>query len=63
DYEDLLQCAMPCFEGLFPNTLNKLVLDLLFDFACWHVNAKLHMHTNMSLLVFEKWTSVLGTLM
>lgn len=54
---------MPCFEGLFPNALNKLVLDLLFVFACWHANAKLRMHTDMSLLVFEKWTSMLGTLM
>ncbi len=54
---------MSCFEDLFPNALNKLVLDLLFVFACWHANAKLRMHTNMSLLVFEKWTSMLGTLM
>ncbi|KAK0224951.1 hypothetical protein EDD85DRAFT_778146, partial [Armillaria nabsnona] len=63
DYEDLLQCAMPCFEGLFPSKLNKLVLDLLFVFACWHANAKLQMHTEMLLLVFERFTSILGTLM
>ncbi|OJA15139.1 hypothetical protein AZE42_07563 [Rhizopogon vesiculosus] len=31
DFEDLLQCAIPVFEGLLPNPHNKVILDLLFD--------------------------------
>ncbi len=54
---------MPCFEGLFPQKLDKLVLDLLFVFACWHANAKLRMHTDSSLRVFERLTWLFGSLM
>ncbi|KAK0243613.1 hypothetical protein EDD85DRAFT_918032 [Armillaria nabsnona] len=63
DYEDILQvyrllfqyiaCAMPCFEGLFPPKLDRLVLDLLFLFACWHANAKLRMHTEFNLSTYK----------
>ncbi|KAK0452774.1 uncharacterized protein EV420DRAFT_1700868 [Desarmillaria tabescens] len=63
DFEDILQCAMPCFEGLFPPKLDRLVLDLLFLFACWHANAKLQMHTESSLRVFERLTWLFGSFM
>ncbi|KAJ6619167.1 hypothetical protein B0H10DRAFT_1794003 [Mycena sp. CBHHK59/15] len=45
NYEDLLQCAIPVFEGLLPEPHNNTVLNLLFTFAEWHVLAKLRMHT------------------
>ncbi|TFY79546.1 hypothetical protein EWM64_g4464 [Hericium alpestre] len=43
--EDLLQCALPVFEGLFPDGEDDMVMDLLYYFAEWHALAKLHMHT------------------
>ncbi|KAJ3540488.1 hypothetical protein NMY22_g4264 [Coprinellus aureogranulatus] len=30
DYEDLLQCSIPAFQGLLPEPLNELVLRLLY---------------------------------
>ncbi|KAK0207344.1 hypothetical protein IW262DRAFT_1469585 [Armillaria fumosa] len=63
DYEDILQCAMPCFEGLFPPKLDRLVLDLLFLFACWHANAKLWMYTESLLQVFECLTWLFASFM
>ncbi|KAH8082791.1 hypothetical protein BXZ70DRAFT_958592 [Cristinia sonorae] len=48
DWEDLLQCAMPVFEGLLldpeqPNSeiWDSTVQDLLFILATWHASAKL----------------------
>ncbi|KIK93361.1 hypothetical protein PAXRUDRAFT_145232 [Paxillus rubicundulus Ve08.2h10] len=54
DFEDLLQCALPVFEGLLPAPHNKIVLNLLFDFAMWHAYAKLHLHTEDTLAFFDK---------
>ncbi|KAK0479044.1 hypothetical protein EDD18DRAFT_1312527 [Armillaria luteobubalina] len=48
DYEDLLQCSIPCFDGLFPEEDNHIVIDTLFDFAMWHALAKSRMHTDSS---------------
>ncbi|PBK84332.1 hypothetical protein ARMGADRAFT_1048265 [Armillaria gallica] len=63
DYEDILQCAIPCFKGLFSPKLDKLVLDLLFLFSCWHANTKLQVHTESPLRVFEHLTWLLGSFM
>ena len=52
DFEDILQCAGPCFEGLFPCSINSQIQDLLFTMASWHAFAKLWLHTNNSLDVF-----------
>ncbi|KAL0058886.1 hypothetical protein AAF712_014424 [Marasmius tenuissimus] len=30
DYQDALECAMPCFEGLFLDELDEIIQDLLF---------------------------------
>ncbi|KIK32452.1 hypothetical protein CY34DRAFT_45100, partial [Suillus luteus UH-Slu-Lm8-n1] len=46
DFEDLLQCVIPVFEGLLPKEHNGIVLDMLFDLAAWHGYAKLRMHTD-----------------
>ncbi|KAI0069759.1 hypothetical protein K474DRAFT_1687673 [Panus rudis PR-1116 ss-1] len=62
DYEDLLQCALAVFEGLFPNAVHdKAIQELLFTLAEWHATAKLHMHTDSSVAYMQKSTEALGT--
>ncbi|KAI5896073.1 uncharacterized protein SCHCODRAFT_02492911 [Schizophyllum commune H4-8] len=63
DYEDYLQCAIPVFECLLPSGANGIVLDLLFILAVWHAQAKLRMHTDVTLDEMETNTSLLGKLM
>ncbi|KAK0439080.1 uncharacterized protein EV420DRAFT_1735640 [Desarmillaria tabescens] len=60
DYEDALQCALPCFEGLLPKKENNIVLDNLFDLAAWHGFAKLRLHTESTLQVYDALTTSLG---
>ncbi|KAI0667873.1 hypothetical protein C8Q78DRAFT_1071605 [Trametes maxima] len=48
DYEDLLQCSLPVFEGLLPPRFNRIVLDMLFVLATWHAHA--HHCTGSSLM-------------
>ena len=46
---------MPAFEGLFLHKEdNKSIADLLFTLATWHAYAKLCLHTNTTLEMFEK---------
>ncbi|KAG8898963.1 hypothetical protein FRC00_002093 [Tulasnella sp. 408] len=60
DYEDILQCALPAFEGLFPSELDSAVQRLLFVLADWHSVAKLRMHTNDTLETLSLLTRSLG---
>ncbi|KZP03324.1 hypothetical protein FIBSPDRAFT_1055351 [Athelia psychrophila] len=60
DYEDILQCAMPVFEGLFPSPFDGYIQDLLFDLAEWHAYAKLRMHTDSTIASFRTATASLG---
>ncbi|KAF8871117.1 hypothetical protein BD779DRAFT_1454508 [Infundibulicybe gibba] len=60
DYEDILQCCIPCFEGLLPDPHNNTLLDLLYILNYWHSMAKLRMHTDTSLRVFRQLTTNLG---
>ncbi|KAF7785078.1 hypothetical protein Agabi119p4_1243 [Agaricus bisporus var. burnettii] len=61
DFEDLLQCAMPVFEDLFPDDdHNKIILDLLFVLSCWHALAKLRMQTTLTLHLLQQCTQALG---
>ncbi|KAK0444525.1 uncharacterized protein EV420DRAFT_1277446, partial [Desarmillaria tabescens] len=54
DFEDLLQCSLPCFEGLLPTAAdNKIVQDLLFILSTWHRFAKLQIHTDTMLNIFS----------
>ncbi|TFK72816.1 hypothetical protein BDN72DRAFT_742067, partial [Pluteus cervinus] len=63
DYEDLLQCAIPVFQGLLPSDEDdRLLLKLLYKVAEWHALAKLRMHTETSLSSLQKVTSELGQL-
>ncbi|KAJ3766797.1 hypothetical protein FB446DRAFT_708323 [Lentinula raphanica] len=66
DFEDLLQCAPACFEGLFAEKsqeIDGLVQDLLAHFATWHAYAKLRLHTELTLESFELATTELGHLL
>ncbi|KIO08815.1 hypothetical protein M404DRAFT_133537 [Pisolithus tinctorius Marx 270] len=60
DFEDILQCIIPMFEGLLPEPYNSIVLDLLFKLATWHTFGKLCMHTEMTLFHFDNSTTCLG---
>ncbi|GBE88462.1 hypothetical protein SCP_1302770 [Sparassis crispa] len=61
DFEDILQCCILVFEGLIPSKkYNNIVMDLLFELTAWHAYAKLHLHTEHTLQVFERATATLG---
>ncbi|KAF7302011.1 hypothetical protein MIND_00767500 [Mycena indigotica] len=63
DYEDLLQCAMPVFEGLLDDDVygdNDVIQDLLFSMAYFHALAKLRMHTDATLERLREATKDLG---
>ena len=51
--DDALQVMIPVFEGLLPLKHNHTVLELLFELANWHALAKLRMHTDVTIDVFE----------
>ena len=51
---------MPCFEGLFPQPFEKVILDLLFMLGTWHALAKLRIHSTSSLSFFDGVTKSLG---
>ncbi|KAH9039665.1 hypothetical protein EDB85DRAFT_2141171 [Lactarius pseudohatsudake] len=53
DYEDILQCAIPAFDGLFLEEDNRRISELLFLLATWHAYAKLRLHTDTTLDMFE----------
>ncbi|KAF9240183.1 hypothetical protein BU15DRAFT_74100 [Melanogaster broomeanus] len=59
DFEDLLQCSIPVFEGLFPRQHDALVTTLLYRFAEWHALAKLRMHTESSLSLLDTTSKTL----
>lgn len=44
---------MPVFEGLFPEGHDALVQSLLYRFALWHALAKLRIHSETTLSVFD----------
>ncbi|KAG5634352.1 hypothetical protein H0H81_002284 [Sphagnurus paluster] len=60
DFEDILQCCIPCFDGLFPEPHNQTIMDLLYIMAYFHSLSKLRMHTNSSLQELRNTTETLG---
>lgn len=53
NYEDILQCCIPCFEGLLPSLHNETIPNLLYLMNYWHsLLSKLCMHTDTSLHTF-----------
>ena len=49
----MVQCAIPVFDGLFPDEQNASIRILLFRLAEWHALAKLRLHTEDSLKLLE----------
>ncbi|KAG9122111.1 hypothetical protein FRC07_001653 [Ceratobasidium sp. 392] len=60
DLEDILQCCMPVFKGLLPDSIDSQVQHLLFTLAYWHGLAKLRQHTSTTLKVLSRVTAQLG---
>ncbi|KAG6329626.1 hypothetical protein ID866_9463 [Astraeus odoratus] len=60
DFEDILQCTIPVFDGLLPEPYNSIILDLLFELATWHAFGKLRMHTETTIFHFGNCTTRLG---
>ncbi|KJA20606.1 hypothetical protein HYPSUDRAFT_141916, partial [Hypholoma sublateritium FD-334 SS-4] len=60
NYEDLLQCSIPVFDGLLDPEHDKAILSLLFTVAEWHALAKLRMHTDSTLGWLQECTASLG---
>ncbi|KAF8835853.1 hypothetical protein BDN67DRAFT_992306 [Paxillus ammoniavirescens] len=60
DFEDLLQCAILVFAGLFPGPHHSQILKLMFLLGHWHGLAKLQMHTDETLNILESITKNLG---
>ncbi|KAL0058857.1 hypothetical protein AAF712_014438 [Marasmius tenuissimus] len=60
DYQDALQCALPCFQGLFPPELDDLIQDVLFVFATYDSYYNLRQHTDSTIQSLRTATSELG---
>ncbi|KAF8594348.1 hypothetical protein BDV93DRAFT_611903 [Ceratobasidium sp. AG-I] len=60
DYEDVLQCCIPCFEGLFTPEQYTRISVLIFTLARWHALAKLRMHTESTLDALDWQTTLVG---
>ncbi|KAG9074741.1 hypothetical protein FRC06_010494, partial [Ceratobasidium sp. 370] len=60
DYEDVLQCCGPCFEGLFPQEDDAVIQQLLFTVAHWHALAKLRVQTATTLNMLRTQTTILA---
>ena len=54
---------MPVFEDLLPSPHNNIILDLLFELALWHGLAKLRLHTEHTLDLFQASTKSLAAMM
>jgi hypothetical protein len=53
------ECSIPVFDGLFLEEDNRSISKLLFLLATWHAYAKLRLHTDTTLGMFETVTKAL----
>lgn len=53
------QCAIPTFEGLFLESHNTQVMQLLFHFAHRHALTKLRLHSDETLALLDNQMSIL----
>ncbi|KIN96894.1 hypothetical protein M404DRAFT_161866 [Pisolithus tinctorius Marx 270] len=53
-FEDMLQCSIPAFEGLFPPEHDAIIRTLLFRLSEWHALAKLRLHSDDSLAQLDQ---------
>ncbi|KAF5316669.1 hypothetical protein D9619_006659 [Psilocybe cf. subviscida] len=63
DFEDLLQCSIPAFDGLLDEPYNSMAIMLLYRTAEWHAFAKFRLHTESTLQHLEELTTEFGRLM
>ena len=54
------QCSILVFDGLLPEPHNSAIMTLLFTCCHWHWLAKLQMHTDETLIIFDGVTTMLG---
>ena len=47
------ECSIPAFDGLFYEEDNRSISELLFLLSTWHACAKLRLHTDTTLEMFE----------
>ena len=55
-----IQCAMPCFEKLFPPIYESKVQDMLWEMAMFHALSYLRLHTAITLLIFDAAVITMG---
>ncbi|KAE9391050.1 hypothetical protein BT96DRAFT_1062353 [Gymnopus androsaceus JB14] len=61
DMENVLQCALPCFELMFPKMEDDaFIQDLLFTCATWHGFGKLRLQFDATVTRYTSWTTDLG---
>ncbi|KAG7091646.1 hypothetical protein E1B28_010667 [Marasmius oreades] len=60
DFEDLIQCAIPCYEGLLLPDHNDIILDLLWDLNVVIAYASLRLHSNSTLASLNTMVTELG---
>ncbi|KAG8951240.1 hypothetical protein FRC03_012586 [Tulasnella sp. 419] len=60
DFEDILICSIPAFDGLLPEHHDRVILDLLFTMCRWLSLAKLRLHTDATLQALSATTAALG---
>ena len=48
------QCIIPVIEDLLPPAHNAIMLDMLFSLAKFHTFAKMHLHTEQMLELFDQ---------
>ncbi|KAH9900331.1 uncharacterized protein BXZ73DRAFT_62717, partial [Epithele typhae] len=66
DFEQILKCAIPAFEGLLQEAdpeHETIVSVMLFELCQWHSLAKLRLHSETTLRIFEASTRSLGQIM
>ncbi|KAI0708940.1 hypothetical protein C8T65DRAFT_740004 [Cerioporus squamosus] len=62
DFENILKCIAPCFDGLpgISDADNDAILTLLFVLAYWHALAKMRLHSDTSVGLLDDTTAILG---
>ncbi|KAL6307409.1 hypothetical protein BKA93DRAFT_816023 [Sparassis latifolia] len=63
NYEDILQCIIPVFDGLLSSPHDEIIQDVLFTVAYLHGLHKLRMHTERTVKITEAVTSDFGKIL
>ncbi|KAJ7460375.1 hypothetical protein B0H11DRAFT_1736723 [Mycena galericulata] len=60
NYDNLLANIIPCVEGLLPEPFNSRLMTMLFRLSEWNAFAKMRIHTDTTLDLFQTSTTVVG---